>query len=135
MDPGHKIDELFTGDGAQQLQDFHDRLARSGEVESVVSPLTILRFSDSLVSSPDGNPTNSVAAKALLAAQAKETPGSPAAAARSKDSVETLARLTAIPAAERNFDNPEWVKFLLYNNQGEVRKALRSVFLDKQTAQ
>ena len=106
MAPGHTVDELFTGDGAQQLQDFHDRLARSGEVESVVSPLTILRFSDSLVSSPDGNPTNSVAAKALLAAQAKETPGSPAAAARSKDSVETLARLTAIPAAERNFDNP-----------------------------
>ena len=42
MDPGHTIDELFTGDGAQQLKDFHDRLKASGEVESVVSPLTIL---------------------------------------------------------------------------------------------
>ncbi len=135
MDPGHTVDELFTGDGAQQLKDFHDTLTRSGKVEAVVSPLTILRFSDSLVSSPDGNPTNSPAAKALLAAQAKETPGSPAAAARAKDSVETLQRLTAIPAAERTFDNPEWVKFLLYNNEGHVRKALNSVFLDKNTAQ
>ena len=88
MDPGHKIDELFTGDGAQQLKNFHDRLKASGEVESVVSPLTILQFSDSLVSSPDGNPTNSVAAKALLAAQAKEQPGSPAAVARAEDAVE-----------------------------------------------
>jgi uncharacterized protein len=135
MDPGHKIDELFTGDGAKQLQDFHDRLKASGEVESVVSPLTILQFSDALVSSPDGNPTNSVAAKALLAAQAKEQPGSPAAVARGQDAVKTLGRLTAIPAAARTFDNPEWVKFLLYNNEGEVRKALRSVFVNDHTAQ
>ena len=135
MDEGHTIDELFTGDGAAQLEKFHDRLKASGEVESVVSPLTILRFSDSLVSSPDGNPTKSPAAKALLAAQAAEKPGSPAAAARAKDSVETLTRLIAIPAAERTFDNPEWVKFLLYNNEGHVRKALASVFLNDHTAQ
>ncbi|HEU5308130.1 MAG TPA: MMPL family transporter [Acidimicrobiia bacterium] len=135
MDPGHTVDELFTGDGAQQMQDFHDTLKRSGKVESVVSPLTILRFSDSLVSSPDGNPADSVAAKALLAAQAKEQPGSEAAAARTGDAVKTLQRLSAVPEAERTFDNPEWVKFLLYNNQGEVRKAVRSVFLDSRTAQ
>jgi hydrophobe/amphiphile efflux-3 (HAE3) family protein len=135
MDPGHTVDELFTGDGAQQIQDFHDTLKRSGKVESVVSPLTILRFSDSLVSSPDGNPADSVAAKALLAAQAKEQPGSEAAAARTGDAVKTLQRLSAVPEAERTFDNPEWVKFLLYNNQGEVRKAVRSVFLDSRTAQ
>jgi hydrophobe/amphiphile efflux-3 (HAE3) family protein len=135
MDPGHTVDELFTGDGAQQMQQFRDRLHRSGEVESVVTPLTLLRFTNSLVSSPDGNPTDSVAAKALLAAQAKEQPGSAAAQARAEDSIKTLGRLTAVPEAERTFDNPEWVKFLIYNNQGEVRKALRGIFLDKDTAQ
>jgi hydrophobe/amphiphile efflux-3 (HAE3) family protein len=135
MDPGHTVDELFTGDGAQQMQAFHDALKRSGEVESVVSPLTILRFSDSLVSSPDGNPADSVAAKALLAAQAKEQPGSAAAAARTDDAVKTLQRLSAVPESERTLDNPEWVKFLLYNNEGTVRKAVRSVFLDQRTAQ
>jgi hydrophobe/amphiphile efflux-3 (HAE3) family protein len=135
MAPGHTVDELFTGDGAQQFERFQDALRRSGKVDAVVSPLTILRFDDALVSSPDGNPANSVAGKALLAAQAKEEPGSEGAAARAEDSVETLERLTAIPAAERTFDNPEWVKFLLYNNEGQVRKALRSVFLDDRTAQ
>jgi predicted RND superfamily exporter protein len=30
MDPGHTVDELFVGDGAQQLKDFHDTLTRSG---------------------------------------------------------------------------------------------------------
>ena len=135
MDPGHTVDELFTGDGAAQFEHFSDALKRSGKVEAVVSPLTILQFDDALVSSPDGNPLNSVAAKALLAAQAKETPGSPAATARAEDSVETLGRLSAVPAAERTLDNPEWVKFLLYNNEGEVRRALRSVFLNKDTAQ
>jgi hydrophobe/amphiphile efflux-3 (HAE3) family protein len=135
MDPGHTVDELFTGDGAQQMQEFHDTLTRSGKVESVVSPLTILRFSDSLVSSPDGNPADSVAAKALLAAQAKEEPGSAAAAARTADAVTTLQRLSAVPESERTLDNPEWVKFLLDNNEGEVRKAVRSVFLDQRTAQ
>ena len=114
---------------------FHWSLKASGKVESVVSPLTILRFSDSLVRSPDGNPTNSVAAKALLAAQAAEAPGSPAAAARTADSLATLKRLNAVPEAERTFDNPEWVKFLLYNNEGKVRKALTSVFLNDHTAQ
>jgi hydrophobe/amphiphile efflux-3 (HAE3) family protein len=135
MAPGHTVDELFTGGGTQQLQDFQDSLQHSGEVESVVSPLTLLRFSDALVKSPDGNPANSVAAKALLAAQAREAPGSPAAAARTADAIKTLQRLSAVPEAQRTFDNPEWVKFLIYNNQGEVRKALRSVFLDDRTAQ
>ncbi len=135
MAPGHTVAELFTGDGAQQMRDFHDALKRSGKVESVVSPLTILRFDDALVSSPDGNPANSAAGKALLAAQTKERPGSAAAAARAKDSVETLQRISAVPVAERTLDNPEWVKFLLYNNEGKVRKALKSVFLDDRTAQ
>lgn len=135
MDPGHTVDELFTKDGIRQLEHFHNTLKRSGKVDVVVSPLTILRFSNSLVSSPDGNPAASPAGKALLAAQAKEQPGSPAAAARAKDAAETLQRISAIAPSERTFENPAWVKFLLYNNEGNVRKALRSVFVDQHTAQ
>src|SRR5215831_20466979 len=85
MKPGHTVDELFDGNGRAQFTRFHDALAKSGAVEGVVSPLTILEFDNSLVSSPNGDPTASVAGKALLAAQAAETPGSPAAAARSRD--------------------------------------------------
>ena len=135
MDKGKTIDELFTPDAIAQLKKFEDKLAASAKVKGVVSPLTALELSDSLVSSPDGNPLNSVAAKAVLAAQAKEVPGSPAAAARATDALTTLQRASAIPEGQRTLDNPEWVKFLLYNNQGEVRKALRSVFTDDRHAQ
>jgi hydrophobe/amphiphile efflux-3 (HAE3) family protein len=135
MKPGHTVDELFTGDGPAQVQRYHDALTRTGKVESVVTPRTILEFSDALVSSPDGNPATSVAGKALLAAQAKEAPGSPAAMARAEDSVKTLQRLAAIPEAQRTLDNPAWVQFLLYNNEGQIRKALRSIILDPQHAQ
>ena len=135
MDHGKTIDELFTPDAIAQLEQFSKRLDASGQVKGVVSPLTALELSDSLVQSPDGNPLNSVAAKAILAAQAKEVPGSPAAEARTKDALTTLTRASAIPEDQRTFENPEWVKFLLYNNQGEVRKALRSVFVDDRHAQ
>ncbi len=92
-------------------------------------------FSDRLVKSADGNPLNSVAAKATLGAQAKETPGTPQAAARDADFQKTTTRLLAIPADKQTFDNPEWVKFLLYDNQGQVRKALQSFIPDDRHAQ
>src|SRR5689334_23807528 len=130
MKPGHKVDELFDASGRAQFTRFHDALDRSGKVQGVVTPLTIVQFSDSLVSSPDGNPTTSIAGRALLTAQAQEPPGSPAAAARSADAIKTLGRLSAIPIAQRTLDNPEWVKFLVYNNQGEIRKALKSIILN-----
>jgi hypothetical protein len=103
MDRGHKIDELFTGDGAQQLKEFHDRLKASGEVEAVVSPLTILRFSDSLVSSPDGNPTTSPRPR-RCSRRRRGNPGSPAAA-RAR-TVATLERLIEVPAAGARSTTP-----------------------------
>ncbi|MFN8025748.1 MAG: MMPL family transporter [Acidimicrobiia bacterium] len=132
---GHTIDEIFTPTGVEAFKKFTTTVEDSGQVEAVVSPLTALEYSDALVQSPSGSPTDSAAGKALIAAQAKEAPGSPAAAARAKDSVETLERFTAIPQDQRTFTNPEWVKFLLYNNEGKVRKSLNSVFVDDRTAQ
>ncbi len=128
--PGHTIDEILTPDGQRQLTDFHDRLLAAGQLQGVITPVTILQFSDRLVSSPDGDPTHSIAGRALIDAQAKEAPGSPGAAARGADATATLARLGAIPLAQRTLQNPAWVKFLLYDNHGKVRKALRSFLLD-----
>ena len=135
MQKGHTVDELFTAKGRRQFERFHDTLLEGGKVHGVITPLSILEFSDALVSSPDGNPTSSVAGKALLAAQAKETPGSPAAEARARDSVTTIQRLNAVPVAERTLDNPAWVKFLIYDNRGHVRKVLRSFLPDAHHAQ
>jgi hydrophobe/amphiphile efflux-3 (HAE3) family protein len=135
MDPGHKIDELFTAEGQQQFTELHDALANTDRYQGVVTPLTALQFSDNLVASPDGQITNSIAGKALLAALAKEPAGTSQAETRTADSTATLARVGAIPPEERVLTNPEWVKFLLYDNQGEVRKALRPFLPDTEHAQ
>ena len=135
MRPGHTVDELFGSAGRAEFTRFHDVLVKSGAVQGVVTPLTIVQFDDALVASPTGNPTESIAGRAPLAAQAEEPAGSAAAAARSRDAVTTLGRLAAVPAAQRTLDDPAWVRFLVYNNAGQVRKALRSVILDARHAQ
>ena len=134
MNSGHTIDELFDAAGRQQFTTLHDTLSGSGKYQGVITPLTILQFSDNLVQSPTGDPTQSIAGKALLAAQSKE-PAGPGADARGKDAIDTLTRLSAIPAEQRTIDNPEWVKFLLYDNAGQIRKALRSFMPDDRHAQ
>jgi hydrophobe/amphiphile efflux-3 (HAE3) family protein len=135
MQPGHRVDELFDASGRRQFRRLHDSLLKTGKVHGVITPLAILQYSDRLVSSPDGNPTSSIAGRALLAAQAKETPGSPSAEARAQDSVKTIQRLSAVPLDQRTLDNPEWVKFLLYDNQGRIRKVLRAFITDAHHAQ
>jgi hydrophobe/amphiphile efflux-3 (HAE3) family protein len=135
MSDGHTVDELFTSSGRQQFASLHDTLVGSGKYKGVITPLSVLQLSDNLVKSPDGNPLNSVAAKATLGANAKETPGTPQAAARDADFQTTTKRLLAIPTDKQTFDNPEWVKFLLYGNDGQIRKALRSFIPDAQHAQ
>jgi hydrophobe/amphiphile efflux-3 (HAE3) family protein len=135
MDEGHTVDELFTAEGRDQLTKFHDELVKTGAVHGVITPLTIAEFADSLVQSPDGNPTTSIAGGALQNALTKEQAGTPEQAARLEDATTTLNRITAIPVNERNMDNPEWVKFLLYDNQGDIRLAHRSFILDDTHAQ
>jgi hydrophobe/amphiphile efflux-3 (HAE3) family protein len=135
MDPGHKVDELFTPDGRQQFTQLHDTLTATNDYQGIITPLTALEFSNSLVQSPDGNPATSIAGKATLTALGKETPGSPQFEARNADNAQTLLRLGAIPLEQRTIDNPEWVKFLLYDNTGNIRKPLLSFFPDSTHAQ
>ena len=40
-----------------------------------------------------------------------------------------------MPEAERTLDNPEWVDFLLFDNQGEIRVSLRPFFPSPRHAQ
>jgi uncharacterized protein len=135
MDPGHNVEELFTPEGRQQFTQLHDTLTATHDYQGIITPLTALEFSDSLVQSPDGNPATSIAGKATLTALGKETPGSPQLDARNADNAQTLTRLSAIPLEQRTIDNPEWVKFLLYDNTGNIRKPLLSFFPDSTHAQ
>jgi hydrophobe/amphiphile efflux-3 (HAE3) family protein len=140
MDEGTTVVDLFTPANIEKIQAVEGELNGTEGVLSVVTPLTALQFTQDLVTkSPSGeltdDPTASVAGVALLGAQARETAGSPEAKARLDDALATVSRLNEIPVADRNFENPAWVEFLLIDNQGDIRKALRPFFPDDRHAQ
>jgi hydrophobe/amphiphile efflux-3 (HAE3) family protein len=134
MDKGHTVNELFTPENQAKWRAVEDELGKGKGIVGVISPRTIMQFSDSLVQSPSGDPTQSVAGRALLSATARD-PSPEGQAARNADAGTTLQRLNAVPQAERTLDNPAWVEFLLHNNQGEIRKALGSFIIDDTHAQ
>jgi uncharacterized protein len=135
MHEGHTVDELFDADGIAQFTELHDTLVDSGQVHGVVTPLTALEFDDALVQSESGDPTQSIAGMALQRALGEEEPGSSEAEARFTDATETLERVNAIPPDQRTLDNPEWVRFLLFDNQDQIRVSLLPFFPDPQHAQ
>jgi hydrophobe/amphiphile efflux-3 (HAE3) family protein len=140
MDKGHTVDELLDGPNRKKLVAVGRKLSAgtNGDTPNaqgilgVITPVDALRLSNDLVSSPDGVPTNSIAGKVILAAQSR----APSAdqAKRLADAGVTLERLGKVPVARQNLDNPEWVKFLLTDNQGGVRKALLPFFPDQRHA-
>ena len=134
MDTGHTVNELFSTENLAQWKAVEKQLRDSGKTTSVVSPVTALEYDAALVNSPTGDPTQSVAGKALLGAIArdKSTAGQ---AARNADAATTLQRLTAIPVAQRVLDNPKFADFLIHDNQGKIRKSLRAFFTDDRHAQ
>jgi hypothetical protein len=126
MDEGHTIAELFDADGAAQLQALHDDLMADDDYVSVITPLTVMEFTDTLVqgTEPGGDPARGIAGTITLRAAGAAEPGSEEATARQDDAVRTLERAGAIAPEERTLDNPEWVDFLLFDNGG--RSAARS---------
>ncbi|MFL6243962.1 MAG: efflux RND transporter permease subunit [Acidimicrobiia bacterium] len=134
MDKGHTVNELFTPENQAKWRAVEDELDKGKGIVGVISPRTIMEFSDSLVQSPSGDPTQSVAGRALLSATARD-PSPEGQAARNADATTTLQRLNAVPQAERTLDNPAWVDFLLHNNQGQVRKGLGTFIIDDTHAQ
>src|SRR5918995_3651032 len=74
------------------------------------------------------------AGQALLGARERE-PDPAAQEARAADALTTLQRLNAVPEDQRTFENPEWIRFLLFDNRGDIRKSLRPFFTDESHAQ
>ncbi|MET0908239.1 MAG: MMPL family transporter [Ilumatobacteraceae bacterium] len=125
MDDGHTIDELFDADGITQFRSLHDDLMADDAYVSVVTPLTVLEYTDTLVQggTPGGDPTRGIAGTITLRALAAAEPGSDEATARQEDSVRTLERAGEIPPDERTIDNPDWIDFLLFDNTGAIRRS------------
>jgi len=135
MDEGHTVGELFDEEGLAEWEQTEQEILDTGLVFGVVTPVTALQFTADLVSYlKDTAPTESVAGQALLGAQERD-PTPEGAAARQASSLLTLDRLNAVPLEERVLSNPEWVDFLLHDDEGEIRKSLRPFFPDEQHAQ
>ncbi|MDX6234858.1 MAG: uncharacterized protein QOH68_3986, partial [Nocardioidaceae bacterium] len=112
MDEGRSVNDVLDPAGLKKWESIEKELRDSGLVFGVVTPRNALQFTDALVQSPADKPTESVAAKILLGATARE-PTAAGKEARTKASLATLVRLQTIPAERRVLTDPEWVDFLL----------------------
>ena len=133
MDKGHTVDELLNDTNRAKLEAVGKKLAANKkDILGVITPVDALVLSNNLVSSKTCDPTQSIAGKAILAAQSR----APAAdqAKRLADAGTTLERVAKVPCAEQTIANQDWVKFLLIDNQGEIRKALLPFFPDQRHA-
>jgi hypothetical protein len=134
LDEGGSVNDLFTPDNLAKWEQVETELRATGLLFGVVTPRTALQFTDNLVASPSGNPAESAAGRLLLGATARD-PSPEGKEARTASSIRTLQRVTAIPPERRVLGDPEWVDFLLHDNEGEIRKSLRPFFPDERHAQ
>ena len=139
MDDGVYVDQLFSPENLATQESVAEDIRSVPGVQGLIDPIEALEFSTALVTSEDGNPFNAVAAQALTHAEevAAEEGDTASVEARQAAVAETAERLLA--AGEPSLDNPEWVKFLLYQEQnpeggGEIRKALEPFFPDDRHA-
>ncbi len=136
MDDGHTIAELFDADGIAQLRSLRDDLMADDDYVSVITPLTVLEYTDTLVQggTPGGDPTRGIAGTITLRALAAAEAGSEEATSRQEDSARTLERVGEIPADERTIENPDWIDFLLFDNTGAIRRSELTFLNDPQHA-
>jgi len=136
MESGQTVTDLFTPANIAHFERVEEELRATNGVTAVVTPLTALQFTQNLVDGPPDAPddlTRSVAGQALLSAQQRD-PDPQAQALRLQDATTTLGRVAAVQGPH-TFDNPEWIQFLLFDNQGNIRKSLLPSFPDEGHAQ
>jgi hydrophobe/amphiphile efflux-3 (HAE3) family protein len=133
-DEGSDVVDLFTPENIERMRQVEERILATDGVQNVITPLTALQFTQNLVQSDTGDVTQSVAGQALLGARERE-PDPEAQQIRLDDAARTLERYNAVPADQRTFDNPDWVRFLLYDNRDDIRQSLLPFFPDERHAQ
>src|SRR5215510_10135711 len=136
MDEGKTVSDWFTPANIDHMRQVEEDLGHTEGVLNVVSPVTALEFTQAMVTGPPDAPddvTQSVAGQALLAAQSAD-PDPAAQARRLEDASTTLSRIGAVQGPH-TLDNPEWVDFLLFDNQNQIRKSLLPFFPDQTHAQ
>lgn len=105
---GRTVVDLFTPATIAQLDEVERSLDASPTVQAVVSPVTLLTWTQDLITSGT--------ASEILARTIEREPDPAAQERRRTDAVITTLRLGA--AGEQSFANPEWVRFLVFGNDG-----------------
>ncbi len=136
---GADVVGFFTDRNREQLADVERELTSNQHILNVITPVTALQFTENLVIGTDPAQRSAAipsgpAAQILLGASERD-PSPAGRDARKADTARTLERFGAIPVDQRTFSNPEWVRFLLFDNSGEIRKSLRPFFPDASHAQ
>ena len=145
-DPDADVSDLFEGENLKTLATITDELHDVAGVESVVTPLTSVSFSQLLVKGT-GDATQGPGADALVRAAARDEAGS---AARTADIGISLARRDAIDSEQRSIGKPDWNDVLIFGNDGyrvadgkviapanpdrSIRLSLASTFPNQRTA-
>src|SRR3546814_18732812 len=116
MEEGKTIVDLFTPENMAAWEAIEEEVLADPGVQSVVTPRAALEFTQRMVTmTPDGEVTDdataSVAGQALLGARERATSDA-AMQVRLADDLTTLARLNAVPPAERGFENSAWLQLL-----------------------
>ena len=151
MDKGKTIDQFFTKSNMTKLKALTAELdagAKANNLQNTIDPLMVLNFSNDLTSKSwvpaaggeaghtvDAPLPSSMAGGALIRAMGVD-PTPAGKKARAADSGTTLsnADVKNIPLPH-DMTNPAWAKFLLFNNSGKIRLALRTFFPDTHHAQ
>jgi hydrophobe/amphiphile efflux-3 (HAE3) family protein len=104
MDEGHTVVDLASGENRETILAATEEIEQDPNVESVVTPLTGLEFSDSLIQNSYADPsqraalpTESIAGTVLQRAIDTEEPGSEEQILRYVDQDATACRLLGIP--------------------------------------
>jgi len=120
MAPGSTIDDLFTQHNITEFQAVQRQLTADPSVFSVITPLDSITLAQSLSTSPDGNPTSSLAGQLLLYGE-EHDPTAAGKAARLKNIESLLAADGTFSPAQQTLTNPAWVNFLAHSTDGSMR--------------
>jgi len=125
MKPGTTIDNLLTRHNQAEFRTIESRLEHDPWVFSAVTPMDALLFGQELLSSPDGSPLDSPAAKLLLNA-AQRDPNLVDKQKRGHYLTDQGIALAKFSPSAQTLSNPAWVQFVTHELDGTVRQSLRT---------
>ncbi|HEY4608178.1 MAG TPA: MMPL family transporter, partial [Ilumatobacteraceae bacterium] len=108
VDEGRSVVDLFTPSNISQMQIVEQEMSTSDAIQSVVSPLTVLQWTEDLITKGVGSE--------IVARTIQREPDPKKVAIRQQDATITTLRLGA--AGQQDFGNPDWVKYLIFGNDG-----------------